>query len=146
MNIFEALRQSHELQRDLASQILKTSGESSERENLFDNYKTVLTAHATAEERHFYIPIMDDDSGVEAARHAIAEHHEIDELIEQMEDTEPSSPSWLSLARKLTDKVHHHLEEEEQRFFQMAGKILSEKQKTALVKPYLEEYQKGLKA
>src|SRR5690606_18584187 len=46
MNIFEALRQSHELQRDLASQILKTSGESSERENLFDNYKTVLTAHA----------------------------------------------------------------------------------------------------
>ncbi len=146
MNIFEALRQSHELQRDLASQLLKTSGESSERENLFDNYKTVLTAHATAEERHFYIPIMDDDSGVEAARHAIAEHHEIDELIEQLEETEPSSPSWLSLARKLADKVHHHLEEEEQRFFQMAGKILSEKQKTALVEPYLQEYQKGLEA
>lgn len=144
MNIFEALRQSHELQRDLAAQLLKTSGDTPERNNLFHNYKTVLAAHATAEERHFYIPIMDDDSGVEAARHAIAEHHEIDELIEQLEDTEPSSSSWLTVAKKLADKVHHHLEEEEQRFFQMAGKILSEKQKTGLVKPYLEEYEKGL--
>lgn len=146
MNIFEALRQSHELQRDLAAQILETSGDTPERSNLFDNYKTVLTAHATAEERHFYIPIMDDDSGVQAARHAIAEHHEIDELIEQIEETEPSSPSWLALAKKLADKVEHHLEEEETRFFQMAGKILSEKQKTALVEPYLDEYQKALEA
>ena len=146
MNIFEALRESHELQRDLADQILKTSGNTPERTNLFKNYKTVLTAHATAEERHFYIPIMDDDSGVEAARHGIAEHHEIDELIEQIEETEPSSPSWLALAKKLADKVEHHLEEEERKFFQTAGKILDEKKKTALVKPYLEEYRKGLEA
>ncbi|WP_397473042.1 hemerythrin domain-containing protein [Pusillimonas sp.] len=146
MNIFEALRQSHELQRDLAEQILNTSGDTPERSNLFENYKSVLTAHATAEERHFYIPIMDDDSGVEASRHAIAEHHEIDELIEQIEEIEPSSPAWLAVAKKLADKVEHHLEEEEQRFFQMAGKILSEKQKTALVEPYLEEYHKLLEA
>lgn len=146
MNIFEALRQSHELQRDLATQILQTSGDTAERNNLFKNYKTVLTAHATAEERHFYIPIMDYDSGVEAARHGIAEHHEIDELIEQIEETEPSSPSWLALAKKLADKVEHHLEEEEQKFFQTAGKLLNEKEKTALVEPYLEEYQKRLEA
>ena len=146
MNIFEALRQSHELQRDLAKQLLKTSGDTSERANLFQNYKLVLTAHATAEERHFYIPIMDTDSGVEAARHAIAEHHEIDELIEQLEETDPASSAWLSVAKKLADKVEHHLEEEEQRFFQTAGKILSEKQKTALVDPYLKDYQEGLEA
>lgn len=146
MNIFEALRQSHELQRDLAEQILKTSGDTAERSNLFENYKLVLSAHATAEERHFYIPIMDDDAGVDASRHAIAEHHEIDELIEQIEETEPSSPAWLALAKKLAHKVEHHLEEEERKFFQTAGKILSEKQKTALVEPYLEEYHKQLEA
>lgn len=146
MNIFEALRQSHELQRDLAARILETSGDTPERAELFKNYKTVLTAHATAEERHFYIPIMGDDTGVDVARHGIAEHHEIDELIEQVEKSDPSSSSWLATAKKLADKVEHHLEEEEQRFFQMAGKILSEKQKTALVKPYLEEYQQALEA
>src|SRR5690606_8336131 len=127
---------SHELQRDLAARILETSGDTPERAELFKNYKTVLTAHATAEERHFYIPIMGDDTGVDVARHGIAEHHEIDELIEQVEKSDPSSPSWLATAKKLADKVEHHLDEEEQRFFQMAGKILSEKQKTALVKPY----------
>lgn len=145
MNIFEALRENHDLQRDLAAQILNTSGASDQRSNLFENYKSVLTAHATAEERHFYIPIMDSDSGVEAARHAIAEHHEIDELIEELEETDPSSPAWLAVAKKLTEKVEHHLDEEEQIFFQMAGKILNEKQKTALVEPYLKDYHEGLK-
>lgn len=144
MNIFEALRENHDLQRDLAQRLLETSGDTPERANLFKNYKAVLTAHATAEERHFYIPIMDDDSGVEAARHAIAEHHEIDELIEQVENADPSSASWLTLAKKLAHKVEHHLEEEEQRFFQMAGKILSENQKTGLVQPYLDDYQSNL--
>jgi len=146
MNIFEALRENHDLQRDLAAQILNTSGASDQRNNLFENYKSVLTAHATAEERHFYIPIMDSDSGVEAARHAIAEHHEIDELIEELEETDPSSPAWLAVAKKLTEKVEHHLDEEEQIFFQMAGKILNEKQKTALVEPYLDDYHRGLEA
>lgn len=146
MNIFEALRENHDLQRDLAAQILNTSGASDQRNNLFENYKSVLTAHATAEERHFYIPIMDSDSGVEAARHAIAEHHEIDELIEELEETDPSSPAWLAVAKKLIEKVEHHLDEEEQIFFQMAGKILNEKQKTALVEPYLDDYHRGLEA
>jgi len=146
MNIFETLRENHDLQRDLAAQILNTSGASEQRSNLFENYKSVLTAHATAEERHFYIPIMDSDSGVEAARHAIAEHHEIDELIEELEETDPSSSAWLAVAKKLTEKVEHHLDEEEQIFFQMAGKILNEKQKTALVEPYLKDYHRGLEA
>jgi len=146
VNIFEALRENHELQRDLGARLLETSGDTPERTNLFKNYKTVLAAHAIAEERHFYIPIMDNNSGVEAARHAIAEHHEIDELIEQVEKTDPSSPAWLALAKKLAHQVEHHLEEEEQRFFQMAGKILDEKQKTALVKPYLKDYQTNLEA
>lgn len=140
MNIFEALRESHELQRELVAALVATSGDSPERRNCFKQLKIELSAHALAEERHFYVPLMDDDAGVNLSRHAIAEHHEMDELVEELADTDLSSPGWLATAKKLSDKVLHHLEEEEHGFFQMAGKILTEKQKTQLAKSYLASY------
>lgn len=146
MNIFEALRESHEIQRSLAKQVLGTSGDTPERAELFRSFRAELAAHALAEERHFYAPIMESDLGIDMSRHAIAEHHEIDELIEQLEETEASSSAWLSLARKLSEMVHHHLEEEEHGFFQMAGKILDNGQKTSLAKSYLLDYQKTLES
>lgn len=84
---------------------------------------------------------MGDDNGVDLSRHAIAEHHEMDEMVEALEETDPSSPSWLAQARKLSDKVHHHLKEEEHKFFQMAGKLLSEQQKRQLGGAYLGAYE-----
>lgn len=146
MNIFEALRQSHEIQRDLVRQVTETSGDTPDRREYFLRLKDELAAHARAEERHFYVPLMSEDAGVDLSRHAIAEHHEMDELVETLEETEFSSPAWLPAAKKLGDKVLHHLEEEEHTFFQMAGKILTEKQKSALAKQYLTDYQDALKA
>lgn len=140
MTIFEALRQSHEVQRDLADKLLQTSGDSAERRDIFEQFKTELLAHETAEERHFYVPLMQDDLGVDLSRHAIAEHHEMDEMVEELESMEFSSPAWLRLAKKLCETVEHHLEEEEHKFFQMAGKLLDDRQKEQLAKAYLEEF------
>lgn len=141
MKIFEALRQSHDVQRGLARQLVETSGDTPERATLFKSLKTELAAHALSEERHFYAPLMVEDSGIDLSRHAIAEHHEMDEMVEDLEATEPSSPAWLPLAKKLAHKVHHHLEEEEHGFFQSAGKILTDKQKDTLAVAYLKDYE-----
>jgi len=129
MNIFEALRESHEKQRDLSEKLIKTSGDSKERRALFELLKNELFAHAVGEDRYFYIPLMMTDSGLNITRHALAEHHKMDELLEQLTEMELSNPSWLAVAKKLFDTVHHHLQEEEHGFFQQAGKILSAEQK-----------------
>ena len=142
MNIFEALRESHEVQRELAEKLVKTSGDTPERRDLFDLLKNELFAHAVAEDRYFYIPLMMTDSGLNISRHALAEHHEMDELLEQLTETEFSNPGWLSIAKKLSETVHHHLQEEEHGFFQQAGKILEDKQKETLAKKYQAEYSK----
>lgn len=141
MNIFEALRESHERQRDLADQLLKTHGDSPERRNVFQALKNELFAHEVAEDRFFYIPLMMTDSGLGITRHALAEHHEMDEMVEELTELDMSNTGWLALAKKLTEMVHHHLTEEEHRFFQQAGKILDEQQKTVLAKQYLNEYE-----
>ncbi len=51
-----------------------------------------------------------------------------------------SSPSWLATAKQLSEKVHHHLKEEEHKFFQQAGKILKDSEKETLGNKYLKEY------
>lgn len=146
MNIFEALRLSHQTQRELSTKLIDTSGDTSARQALFTLLKSELAAHSVAEERHFYIPLMQEDLGVDLSRHAIAEHHQMDEMVEELEDTDPSSPGWLVQAKKLAEKVHHHLHEEEQKFFQMAGKLLSETQKEQLSGDYLSTYEAHKKA
>ena len=144
--IFEALRESHDLQRNLAEQLVQTSGDTPERRELFEKLKNELFAHAVAEDRYFYIPLMMTDSGLNITRHALAEHHELDEILEQLTEMEFSHRGWLTLAKKLSETVHHHLQEEEHGFFQQAGKILEDKQKQMLAKKYLTEYRKYKKA
>ncbi len=141
-SIFEALRESHEIQRELAEKLLQTSGDTPERRELFKQLKNELFAHETAEDRYFYIPLMMTDSGLNITRHALAEHHEMDEMIEALSETDFSNPSWLAQAKKLSEKVHHHLKEEEHGFFQQAGKILDAEQKTALALQYKSEYKR----
>lgn len=144
MNIFEALRESHERQRTYAKALIHTSGDTPERVEAYKQLKAELQAHETAEERYFYIPLMELDNGVDLSRHAIAEHHEMDEMMEELDETEMSSPAWLATAKKLSEKVHHHIKEEEQKFFQMAGKLLDDKQKETLAGQYEKEYKAQL--
>nr|WP_299245967.1 hemerythrin domain-containing protein [uncultured Halomonas sp.] len=139
MTLFEELRDDHDTQRTLLDLLVKTEGNSEGRDELFQKVKAELQQHAAAEERALYVPMMEHDATQEKARHSIAEHHEIDELIETLENTDYSSSSWVASARKLQHLVTHHLDEEEQEMFQAAGKVLSDNQKTELAGVYRKE-------
>lgn len=139
MTLFEALREDHDTQRTLLGLLIKTHGDSDGREELFEKVKKALISHAAAEERALYIPMMEVDMTQEKARHSVAEHHEIDELVEELEDTDFSSPGWLASARKLHELVTHHLDEEEQEVFQLAGRALSDDAKARLADTYRDE-------
>lgn len=78
----------------------------------------------------------------EKPRHSVAEHHEMDELIEQLNDAEMDASNWLKIAKALEHKVIHHIDEEEHEVFQMAGKVLTDNQKTSLAEDYNKEIKK----
>lgn len=140
MEIFEALRISHDTQRAVALHILETKGDSPERRTLYNEFKRELAAHAAAEERCFYLPLIEHDASMAQARHGMAEHHEMDELVKELNGMEFSSPGWIAQFRKLQHKVFHHLDDEEKAIFQLAGKVLTQKQKTELAKAYEGEF------
>src|SRR4051812_44444446 len=85
MDIFDALIQSHELQRSIAKRLLSDIGDNAQRASDFQQLKSELIAHETAEERAFCVPLIEIDETVEAARHGIAEHHQMDEMVECIE-------------------------------------------------------------
>jgi hemerythrin superfamily protein len=139
MNIFEALRADHESQRDLIDRLVKTEGDSEERRELFDRLKTELEAHAGAEERYFYVPLMEHDLTQDKARHSVSEHKELEDFVEQLEAYEMSGSQWLQTARELARRLTHHLDEEEHEVFQMAGKALTDQDKQSYAERYLDD-------
>ena len=85
-----------------------------------------------------------DDMGLNSSRHALHEHHQMDELVEDLHKADAEGGEWLAVARKLSHKVHHHLREEETKFFQVTGKILSETAKAQLARKYRKDYARML--
>lgn len=144
--IYDALRESHETQRSLCRKLLRSKPGTQPRQETFTALRIELAAHAAAEERYLYAPILMYDMGLMSSRHALAEHHQIDEIIEDMQSLGVAHRGWMAKARKLSEKVHHHLREEEKKFFQVSGKILSAVQKTKLAKQYRKDYLRMHKA
>jgi hypothetical protein len=137
--IFDAIRESHDLQRDLCRKLTASRGDMAARQVLFLQLKVELMAHAAAEERHLYVPLLMENGGLDASRHALHEHHEIDELLDDLSVRNKKQAGWIETAKKLSFKVRHHLKEEETKFFQLAGRLLSETKKKQLARKYTQE-------
>lgn len=137
--IFDAIRESHDLQRDLCRKLTASRGDVTARQLLFLQLKVELMAHAAAEERYLYIPLLMTDGGLDASRHALHEHHEVDELLDDLTTRNKKQPGWIATAKKLSFKVRHHLKEEESKFFKVAGRLLSATQKKRLAGQYARE-------
>lgn len=143
MDIFEALREDHGKQRTLIELVVETSGDSDGRAELFSRLESELVRHAAAEERHFYRHLMKHDATMDKARHSVAEHQELDEMLAELRKTDRSSPGWLVAARKLAERLVHHLDEEEHQVFQEAGKVLSDEDKRELATAYRSMMDEG---
>ena len=140
MDIFDALIQRHDLQRSIAKRLLSDIGDKEQRAGDFEQLKAELAAHETAEERAFYVPLIEIDETVDAARHGIAEHHEMDEMVECIDKLDAGSAEWLQQLGALIHKLEHHLKEEEERWFPEARKVLSRREQENLGRPYQEEH------
>ncbi|WP_394000427.1 hemerythrin domain-containing protein [Luteimonas sp. WGS1318] len=138
--LYDALRESHERQRSLCRKLLRSQPHSARRIELFTDLRIELAAHEAAEERFLYAPILMHDAGLDASRHALHEHHQIDELVEDLQTTDHSGRGWMAKAKQLSETVHHHLREEERAFFQVSGKLLTDTQKTQLARRYRRDH------
>ena len=122
--IFDRLKQDHDKHRELLDKLLETSGDTDERESLFTELTKELKGHAAAEEQALYSTMLRKPPTTGETRHSVAEHHEIDEMLNDLAATDMSSGGWLTKFKSFEHRYRHHIEEEEDEHFPDFAKYL----------------------
>lgn len=125
-NIYDAIKADHDEHRALLSTLEDTSGDSTERQNAWKSFYEDVKSHAAAEEETFYSKLISKTWGQDAARHSVHEHQQLDDLMEELNDMDMSSPGWLTKFKTLKHDYEHHMEEEEDEVFTRAKEVISE--------------------
>lgn len=124
-DIFGRLVEDHDRHRALLAMIAATVGNSPERRKLFEELTRELKAHAAAEEQALWSTVMRNPRTTDDARHAVAEHHELDHLLADLAARDMGSSGWLRRFAALRDEYLHHIREEEQEQFVAAERHLT---------------------
>ena len=126
-DIFDRLKADHDRHRALLDQLTRTSSDTPARRALFEEFTREAKGHAAAEEQALYSTMLRKPEETACARHSVAEHHEIEELLNDVAATDPSEARWLKDFGKLKDRYLHHIREEEEEMFpRFAGELTDE--------------------
>jgi hemerythrin-like domain-containing protein len=106
--------------------LLETSGDSDTRESLFTELTRELKSHAAAEEQALYSTMLRKPPTTGETRHSVAEHHEIEEALNDLAATDMSSSAWLQKFKDFDHQYRHHINEEEEDHFPDFAKYLDE--------------------
>lgn len=116
-DIFARLKQDHDKHRDLLDRLLDTNGASEARETLFVELTKELKGHAAAEEQALYSTMLRKPPTTADTRHSVAEHHEIEEALNDLAATDRATAAWLLKFKEFDHRYRHHIDEEEDEHF-----------------------------
>ena len=123
-DIFDRLEADHDKHRALLDRLDRTQGEA--RRELFEEFTYEVKGHAAAEEQALYSTMLRKPEETACARHSVAEHHEIEELLNDVAAVDGASAEWPRHFAALKDKYLHHIREEEDEMFPRFARELSE--------------------
>lgn len=116
-DIFSRLKEDHDRHRSLLDRLLRIGGASKERAALFEELTKELKGHAAAEEQALYSTMLRKPPTTSDTRHSVAEHHEIEEALNDLAATGMASGEWLTKFKEFDHRYRHHIGEEEDEHF-----------------------------
>ncbi|MEP2234725.1 MAG: hemerythrin domain-containing protein [Alteripontixanthobacter sp.] len=124
--IFARLKQDHDDHRAILDQMAETSGETERRKELLEKFTKDVKSHAAAEEQALYSTMLRKPPTTDDTRHSVAEHHELNEALNDLAATDMSSSAWMSKFKQLDHDYRHHINEEEEDHFPEFEKHLTD--------------------
>lgn len=112
-DVVDILTLDHREMEELLDQIQQTTA-ADLRRDLTDTLIAEVMRHAVAEEMYVY-PAMEKHipQGKEEADHDRDEHHEIVQVMKELEGTDADEPACMDGVRKLDKLLRHHAQDEE---------------------------------
>lgn len=121
-DIFTRIKQDHDKARELMQEIKDTTDRAEKkREELFEKFKLDLWSHHKIEEATFYSKLEakgDEDESLEAKN----EHHMVNSMLEELDTTAKNTKEWGQKFHTMCELIEHHMEEEEEEFFELGRK------------------------
>jgi hemerythrin-like domain-containing protein len=135
-DVLKILQEDHDNVRRMLSELASTSDRAVKtREKLFDAIEREVKIHTALEEEIFY-PAFHEVLTKKEQEHlyfeALEEHHVVDMVLPEAEDTEAGTPVFAAKAKVLKDLIEHHADEEEQEMFPTARQLMDEDTREAL--------------
>ena len=127
MNILQLLKKDHQHVKSLLTDIEKTTIRATRsRLEIFSQLKQALQAQEKIEESIFYPALKKNADSKKITLEAYEEHHLVDNILEEIDQTEPSDETWIAKIVVLKENILHHVKEEEGEIFGKARDILGE--------------------
>lgn len=137
-SIYDAIREDHQRHRSLLREIADTSGDSEARRKAWTTFYQDVKSHAAAEEETFYSKLISKTWGQDAARHSVHEHQQMDDILEELNEKDMSSPGWLQRFETLRHDYEHHIDEEEDEVFTRAREVIGTEENDAFGDRFLK--------
>lgn len=133
-DIFTTLEKEHETHRQLLDEMARTDGESERRKELLAEFTKEVKSHAAAEEQALYSTMMRKPETTDETRHSVAEHHEIEEALNDLAATDLASEEWMTKFEKIDHDYRHHINEEEEDHFPDFKENLTDQERAEMEK------------
>ena len=127
MDALKLLMEDHKLVKRLLAEGEDTTERAEKtRTELFDRLKSELEVHERIEEEVLYPALKAHPRSREIALEGYEEHHVVDEILAELEDTPVSDEAWAAKFKVAKENLEHHIEEEEGDMFKKARQIFSD--------------------
>ena len=135
--IFSHLAGEHAEVASLVKQV-RSASDVQTIDELFPEIRKNLLAHAKAEEKEFYAPLRTAPPTQKLVAKAIDEHHRIEAYLEELNGTDRSTKTWMSMFERFHRAVEAHVDMEEHQLFPAAKDVLSNAQAKEMERRYSE--------
>ena len=130
--IFDKLKQDHDAHRQLFEKMADAEDDNDRLKKLFEQFRVEVTAHAAAEEETLYATMLSRPDLREDAQHSVAEHKEINDYLEELQEQTFNGSEWQETFANLKKRYLHHIEEEEEEMFPDAAAELTDEEELKL--------------
>jgi hemerythrin-like domain-containing protein len=132
-SIYDILSSEHRQVADLLQQAMRDGSKET-----FFKVKAKTNPHLLGEEKLFYPVLQQKEELSDLINHAFEEHNQIKSISSELESMNAGDQNWSSKVKELNDAVTHHVQEEENKVFPEAKKVLSQDKAQDIAQQYMQ--------